>query len=207
MAAEDIDRLCCIFYRVQIEELHCVDDQKFPWLAPIRGLSLSPAVDSIRCSLKALQGEQERLQCTATLYAWLVPRGAYTQWALYRYSKDRTVRDASEIGEHLVETFRSSGSSAAHGAVDQKSAYSLTILMRQFPSTYEPVCFHIWRELPFVAIHTPGMSDALATRWLPLASALGDLNERYHGIYIDLRLAYSMANFLLRFPSPRKSSL
>ncbi|KAH7982416.1 hypothetical protein HPB52_004687 [Rhipicephalus sanguineus] len=57
MAAEDIDRLCCIFYRVQIGELHCVDDQKFPWLAPIRGLSLSPAVDSIRCSLKAIQGQ------------------------------------------------------------------------------------------------------------------------------------------------------
>lgn len=207
MAAEDIDKLCCIFYHVRIEELRGVDDQKFPWLAPIRGLSLSPAVDSIRRSLKAIQGEQERLQCTARLYAWLVPRGPYTPWALYKLRDDLAVLDASEIGERLVTALRSSGSTAAHGAVYDTTAYSLTILVTQFPSTYEPVCFHIWHELPFVAIHTPGIADPLATRWPALDSAIGAFHMEYHGICRDLPLAYAMANFFMGFPSRRSSAL
>ncbi|KAH6923863.1 hypothetical protein HPB50_008270 [Hyalomma asiaticum] len=87
MASEDIDKLCHIFHTVPIETLESVDDQNLSWLLPIRGLNL----------LKAVQDERERLHRVATLYAWLVPRGAYKSWALYHLDEFLATLDASEV--------------------------------------------------------------------------------------------------------------
>ncbi|KAH6924702.1 hypothetical protein HPB50_022191 [Hyalomma asiaticum] len=196
MSAEDVDNLCCIFYNRVFEELHALDNQRLPWLLRISGLNLSSAVERIRACLKAIDAEQDRLNCTATLYAWLVPRGAYTPWLLYRLAAFAAGQREGTVEGMLVQLMQSASCYAGCGCLDVGTARCLTVLMRDSASSpphYWPVCFCLWRGLPFMALYAPSMTLERATYFPGLAAIIGDLERCLHGIYDDLDSAHRAA--------------
>ncbi|KAL1482558.1 hypothetical protein MTO96_050313 [Rhipicephalus appendiculatus] len=198
MSSEDIGKLCCIFYHLRFEELHSLDCARLPWLMPLRGHTLLPAVERIHSSIMSIEGAQERLNSTAKLYAWLVPRGVYEQWVLYRLHTSEAVLDASAVGARLVEILKSSGSCAAIGANDVGSSYSVAVLVvseARCPPEYLPVCFCMWSGLPFLAYHA-----AEGSSYLPLlASVLRNMEKSLHGTYGDLSSAHIAATASKQF--------
>ncbi|KAH7939505.1 hypothetical protein HPB52_013345 [Rhipicephalus sanguineus] len=197
MSSADIEKLCCSFYVLSHEELHSLDHLNLPWLGPVRGLTLLPAVDRIRSSLRSTQGLPECLHYMAILYSWLITRGIYNQWYLYRLDPTSLHHDPSAIGQMLVHALqKSSNTVTGDGVVDMGSTLCLTVLTpdeaRPTPE-YRPVRFCMWRGLPFVAVHVPGMNVPEATHWPALASVLGDLDRCLQGAYQDLKSAHSAA--------------
>ncbi|KAL1473779.1 hypothetical protein MTO96_038476 [Rhipicephalus appendiculatus] len=104
MLAVAVDRLCDAFRSLlpPLEEIRALDSQ-YPWLAPLSGDSLPQAVDSIRHSLIAVQGEKHRLKRIATLQAWLIPRRVHKQWFLYNLNISSSTLDNVAFGEALSE--------------------------------------------------------------------------------------------------------
>ncbi|KAL3210460.1 hypothetical protein MRX96_008705 [Rhipicephalus microplus] len=202
MSSTDIEKLCCSFYVLTFEELHLLDNLHLPWLMPVKGLTLLPAVDRIRSSLKSIQGLPECLHCIAILYSWLIPRGISNEWYLYRLDSALLHDDPSVIGMSLVHALQmSSNAATGDGVVDMGASLCLTVLTpdeaRPVPE-YVPVRFCMWRGLPFVGVHVPGMSVREATHWPALTSVLGKLERCLLGSYPDLKSAHSAARKFLR---------
>ncbi|KAL1436729.1 hypothetical protein MTO96_049408 [Rhipicephalus appendiculatus] len=196
MSNEDISRLCKFFYELTLEDIHSIEIRLFPFLSPLEGMELLPAVDSIYRNIKAINGEHERLQSMATLYSWFLPRAKRTPWALYSIQRILSVLDAPQIGLTLARKVRSLDNSAIEGVFDAGNAWCLTILTTQgtlSPAKYIPICINIWKGLPFVAIHIPKETCRDATDWPLLASIVGDLEKCFRGLYFSLTAARAAA--------------
>ncbi|KAH7938970.1 hypothetical protein HPB52_003148 [Rhipicephalus sanguineus] len=75
MSAEDIHILCEIFDKLSLDELLCIDKQKFPWLIPVQGLSLLSAVDypfqsHVSKGTKRCAARGDELRATFLRRAW-----------------------------------------------------------------------------------------------------------------------------------------
>ncbi|KAL3218769.1 hypothetical protein MRX96_031308 [Rhipicephalus microplus] len=192
MSAEEIRSLCSIFYLLRFEELHALDFAGLPWLMPLKGHTLLQAVEIIYASVVTIEGKQERLCCMAKLYAWLVPRGVFAPWVLYRLNTSEAASDVSAFGERLEEAVKFSGRCAEIGVVDTGSCYSVTVLMAsdaRGPPEYVPVCFCVWPGLPFVAYHA---AEGASYSYL-LKSAFGNADKSLCGTYADLDSALTVA--------------
>ncbi|KAL3260848.1 hypothetical protein MRX96_046217 [Rhipicephalus microplus] len=77
MLLEATEKVCAMLYSLPFEELHALGNYNFPWLLSVKGMCLTLAVDTVRRSIMAISDEQYRLQCIATLHAWLIPRCIY----------------------------------------------------------------------------------------------------------------------------------
>lgn len=202
MSTEDTEHLCSIFYQLLFDELHALDNQNFPWLQPMKGLTLLPAVEAIRRSLNAFADEQVRLNCTATLYAWLIPRGVYSPWVLYRLDASIAELDTTAVGLIASRMTQSTCSNAGYGYIDVHTARLFTILRQDkfySPTRYWPVCLCIWRGLPYLALHTPALTLPRAVDSPALASVIGDLEKCLQGIYSDLNSAHVVATRAAKF--------
>ncbi|KAL1443451.1 hypothetical protein MTO96_045997, partial [Rhipicephalus appendiculatus] len=119
------------------------------------------AVDSIRHSLIAIQGEKHRLKRIATLHAWLIPRRVHKQWFLYNLNISSSTLDNVAFGEALVKTLQCAGWIVADATLNTGTSMCVTVLAIDKgyrPPQYKPICFAIWPGLSFVAIHAPGMT-------------------------------------------------
>ncbi|KAL1473780.1 hypothetical protein MTO96_038477 [Rhipicephalus appendiculatus] len=119
----DIHRLCTICYDLLPEDAEAIYLYSF----------LNPSIvalhdDPIYRSLKAIDGECQRLECMAAFYSWLLPRTLHTAWALYSVHRYPSVLDAPQIGLELARKVRSVDKSAAEVVSDSEHAWCLTIM-------------------------------------------------------------------------------
>ncbi|KAH6923862.1 hypothetical protein HPB50_008269 [Hyalomma asiaticum] len=197
MSPLEIDKLCNMFYVLRFDELYALDDVEFAWLPPLRGLTLGPAVERIRCTLRCVQSVHVCLHYSAMLYSWLIPRGISSPWYLYRLDTALTQLDPAAIGLILTQAMESSSNAPiGDGVLDVRASLYLTLLIqdesRHVPE-YRPVCFCMWRGLPFITLHAPGMSTREINHWPALASVLGDMDRNLHSLHDDLKSAHSTA--------------
>ncbi|KAL1466715.1 hypothetical protein MTO96_042538 [Rhipicephalus appendiculatus] len=193
MADVDIRRLCTISDDLSPEDAEVMDIQFFPFLNPS---ILELQDDLIYRSLKAIDGERERLGCMAALYSWLLPRSLHTAWAIYSVHRISSVLDAPQIGLELARKVRSVDRSAVEWVSEPEHAWCSTIMTTQgarSPSKFIPICIYVWNGSPFVAIHIQQMTGPDATNWPLLASLAGDLGRCFYGFYNSLASARSAA--------------
>lgn len=196
MTARDIETLCAAFYTLRFEEIHALDIANLPWLPRVSGLRLLAAVDAIRNALKAIHDPKERLQRVATLYSWLVPRGIFRTWFLYRLNRDLAELKPTNVMMMLEASMRSRGCGSGGAIIGTGSAVYFSVMTRDVAREtieHRLLCFCIKNGVPFVAIHAPGGILDRATISEALAFVLGDPEQWMRGCYDDLNSAFSAA--------------
>ncbi|KAH7982299.1 hypothetical protein HPB52_003832 [Rhipicephalus sanguineus] len=192
MSSDAAEKLCATLYCLPFEELYALENCNFPWLMPLIGLSLTPTVDSVHRSIMAVNDEQQRFERIAKIHAWLIPRRIYRPWFLYRLPDVLAKVDRTYTYSSFVNAFTPTGL-LGHGFVDTGAALCLTLLVvdeacREPGSA--PICFSLWRGLPFVAVHTSGMTGNQANYRSALSFVLGRLDECHCGTSDDLNSAH-----------------
>ncbi|KAH6940710.1 hypothetical protein HPB50_005269 [Hyalomma asiaticum] len=165
-----------------------LDRRSFSWLwIPIGGLQPMQVFEGVRSCLQMIEDDNRRLQCIAELRAWLIPRYVHFHWWLYRLDTPLAQLDKAAFRARLIELLQSAGYIAAHGSEDAESFLCVSVLT--VPPECKPICFAIWREYPYVAVHAPGMTTDEAVRSPVLALVLGDLEKCMYGPFHNLRIA------------------
>ncbi|KAL1423521.1 hypothetical protein MTO96_020909 [Rhipicephalus appendiculatus] len=189
MSFDAAEKVCATLYCLPFEELYALENCHFPWLYPVRRMGLSMAVDSVRRSFMGVSDEQQRFECIAKLHAWLIPRPIYRKWFLYHLPQVLSKMDRTYTRSSFVNAFNTTGKLLGHGSVDTGTALCLTVMVvddafRTPECT--PICFSIWHGLPFVAVHTSGMTGYQAKYRAALVTVLGDLDKSFCSTCDDL---------------------
>lgn len=192
MTDQDIETLCSAFYCLRFEEIHSLDNALFPWLPQVRGLTLLKAVEQIRGALKCIEDHHQRLQAVASLYCWLVPRGIFDKWTLYRLHRNLAELEASAVMVKLAQAMESPGCGRGGGFLDTGSAMYFCVMTMEEPGEpieHKLVCFCIWHQLPFLAVHASGGLLQRVNLSGALRVVLGDPEMLKCGTFDDLRSA------------------
>ncbi|KAL3187738.1 hypothetical protein MRX96_024762 [Rhipicephalus microplus] len=189
MSIDAAEKVCATLYCLPFEELYALDDCDFPWLLAVKGMGLTLAVDTVRRSIMAVGAEQQRFQCIAKLYAWLIPRRIYRTWSLHRLGDVLSNSDRTLTCSSFVTAFHTAGSLVGHGSVNTGIALCLTVMVLDdtcWPRECKPICFAIWHGLPYVAVSISGRTAYVAKHLVALVSVLGDLEDGCCGVSDDL---------------------
>ncbi|KAH6940711.1 hypothetical protein HPB50_005270 [Hyalomma asiaticum] len=183
-----IDNVCAEASLLTDEDYFALDRRSFSWLwMAIGGLQPMQVHEGVRRCLEMIQDDNRRLQCIAELRAWLIPRRVYRDWWFYRLDTSLAQLDKAAFRTRLIEVLQSAGYIAAHGSEDAGSFMCVSVLT--VPPECKPICFAIWREYPYVAVHAPRMSADEALGSPVLAIVLGDLEKCMYGTFENLRIA------------------
>lgn len=175
-------------------EVHSLDNTKFPWLPRINGLSLLAAVDTIRRTLQATQKPKERLQRVATLYSWIVPRGIFSPWFLYRFNENLVGLKPTDVMLMVVKMMESLAGHLPHGYCDNGEALFFSVMARDLAYgavEHSLVCFCIWHGLPYLAVHAPPVMFQQTTLSATLMLISHDPQKWVSGIYEKLSSAHT----------------
>ncbi|KAL1443452.1 hypothetical protein MTO96_045998 [Rhipicephalus appendiculatus] len=186
MADVDIHRLCTLCDDLPPEDAEPMDIYLYPLLNPS---ILALHDDPIYRSIKAIDGECERLECMAAFYSWLLPRSPHTAWAIYSV--------------HRI--FRCWTRRKLHSSWRERCGRLIKVWRRRSPTrimpgarslafqVHIPISINVWHGLPFVAMLIQDMTGPDASNWPLLESVVGDLEKRFYGFYSYLTSARSAA--------------
>ncbi|KAH6922024.1 hypothetical protein HPB50_007648 [Hyalomma asiaticum] len=96
----------------------------------------------------------------------------------------------------LVGAMQSAGCYVVPRYVDAGNALCVTLLVideAHRPAEYRPICFCAWHRLPFVAVHSEGMSVHDVTSSPRLSVPLGDIASCLRGTFNNLTCAKEAA--------------
>ncbi|KAH8029875.1 hypothetical protein HPB51_004910 [Rhipicephalus microplus] len=189
MSIDAAEKVCATLYCLPFEELYGLDNCDFPWLLAVKGMGLTLAVDTVRRSIMAVGAEQQRFQCIARLYAWLIPRRIYRTWVLHRLGEALSNTDRTLTCSSFVNAFHTTGSLVAHGSVNTGLALCLTVMVLDdscWPPECTPICFAMWHGLPYVAVSIWDRTAYIDTYLIALVSVLGALEDCCCGVSDDL---------------------
>ncbi|KAL1435966.1 hypothetical protein MTO96_010728 [Rhipicephalus appendiculatus] len=169
--------------------------RKFYSKNPQTGDTQLDVVASIRAWLGSTQNPRQRLILVAQLYSWLASLDVLKPWTLYRLNA--SVKRGGHVAffDKLSKGMRSDGFAYTCGFTETAASMCCSILMSDDGSMtmeHRLVCFNLWFERPFLAVHDAGALVAHAKRLQSgLAAVHVDTEQCLHGYYEKLTSAHA----------------
>ncbi|KAH6923892.1 hypothetical protein HPB50_008419 [Hyalomma asiaticum] len=188
MTEKDVDTFCGLLQYLPADQLlslycECFSPFTVVWRTPAH------AILCIRTWLRNVPTPQERLFDLAVLYSRLIPAGAFRPWMLFHLDTPFDEIDAFVF----LETLSNRMKICTSGYTKSTSFLSCCVFLEDGDVAFEHrlICFNMWLNHPFLAIHAPGTISHSERLQTALEAVLGNPEKCLHGYYEELSSAYA----------------